>query len=183
MRATTALLVFSLLAATTSCSGCSEEEPSDTGFTFDPRLDMDMKEADVDVGGGDAERPVDMPADVPETDGPPPVQSPGPMNGTWEVRNEERAEYVATLRLRHEEGETQVTGSVTMDEPPHMGPVGGGTYVNDMLSLSWTVVVDGSNETWGLQNCTFTDMSQAGMACGLNISIEGDIFDASLMKQ
>lgn len=110
------------------------------------------------------------------------VAAPGFMHGTWEVQNRADNAKIATLRLRHVEGMTTVTGTYSMDEPASTGPIGGAQYVNNSTFIaSWTIDVEGSNETLGLSDCTASDDNT--MECRHNSTLTGNVTDALLVRQ
>jgi hypothetical protein len=76
------------------------------------------------------------------------VESPGFLNGVWVVKVSDVR--VATLTIRHEEGQTAAEGSFVQVSPAAEGQLNSVTWIDDTMVASWTIRVDGNPETFGI---------------------------------
>ena len=172
------------LALVFGLGACRKEENNGPGVKTNNSVNNGQPDADVDMGGGedvstnngvvDLGNPDDTGLDFN-------VAAPGFMHGTWQVERRSDNAKIATLQLRHVEGETGVKGTYAMDEPAATGPLAGGTYVTQTFSTSWTVNVEDSNEQLGLADCNTSNNDT--LECRHSSTLAGNVIDALLIRQ
>lgn len=181
------LLIFALVGclAGTACSKDDDPDPGPIGT--DPNNIDNPADAAKPDAGGDAAAPSDAADSAPDAAQPADlgfdfsVGTPGPLHGEWRVQSTDGSTNFADLHLRHEEGSTSVTGTFAMDEPAASGRLAGATFVENTFAGSWTVSVDGSNEQFGVSDCTSDDGQT--FTCRYSATLSGAIVDAHLVRQ
>lgn len=174
-----------LLLVAVALVGCPKEEEDDgsSNITIDDTSIPDEDGgSDMGDGGGGDMQPSDVPVFRPDVEDLGPVSSPGFMHGEWEVTRRSDDAFLATLALRHEDGETTMTGTYEMEEPASFGRLAGTTWVDDVFTTSWTVDVEGSNERFGLSDCA-TMGSDDLLVCRYSSTLAGNIIDANMTRQ
>lgn len=110
------------------------------------------------------------------------VSMPGYMNGTWILTAAGDTTTIATLKLRHVEGETNVDGTFDMANPSAFGRIVGGKYQMMTFTTSWTINDNGSNRRFGLADC-YELQTPNQMSCRFSDSKTATIIDSDLTKQ
>ena len=182
-------LVIIALVGSLFGTACSKDDGPDTGpITSDPNNGDNPADAAQPDAGADAAERVDAANNVSPDVRPLEdvgfdfaVNTPGPMHGTWQVQSTDGNATFADLRLRHEEGSTMVSGTFAMDDPAASGRLAGANFVDDAFAGSWTVTVEGSNEQFGVSDCTSGDGQT--FTCRYSATISGAIVDAHLIRQ
>lgn len=81
--------------------------------------------------------------------------APASVAGTWIVCNTSTGEFLLTLNLQHEAGQAAVTGGVMMANGAQSQA--SGSWQNDVLSVSWLLLVQGGERTFSIVNATPRD--------------------------
>lgn len=173
-----------VLLAGLALAGCSKEDnngPSNIQFDRDTGGNQNntANNTTPDAGAADTGAADDM--GTPDVGMDMDVTAPGFMHGEWSVTRA-TGTAVATLNLRHEAGETAVTGTFTMTEPAGFGTLGGSNWLDDTFTTSWTVQIDGLDERFGLAMCA-RDGGDDLLACRFTDPIEGNVVDAFMTRQ
>lgn len=188
----TAVLTLSLLAI--GLSGCPKDDPQGNNGVINANNGNNGSadtgpDAAADMGGGDSanngEADAGMNNNVPDVAIEDAgldfnVSSEGEMHGNWEVRRAADNALFASLRLRHNAGETQIVGTFVMEEPPGSGTLAGTNWVNDQFNASWVLRVDGTNEQFTVNSAVKTDADHLTGRC--NNSLEGSIVDCTMTR-
>lgn len=83
------------------------------------------------------------------------VAMPGFLNGVWVVKVDDAT--VATLTIRHEDGDTAASGTFSQVSPAAQGELNAVTWQDNVMTASWTIRVDNIPETFGVSEGASSD--------------------------
>ena len=142
------------LALCMAVFGCSDDKKSGPSVVLLPDTGNTADAAATDVGTDTSSTDAEMLPDF-ETDTN--VAMPGFLNGVWVVKVD--GETKATLTIRHEDGQSEASGTFVQTTPAANGEINAVRWDNEVLTASWTIRVDNVPETFGVSDGSADDQN------------------------